>query len=48
MAASGLAGNLLGIAQNQGGGNHANTYIRRIRVLPFAATDAQLQALTAP
>jgi hypothetical protein len=24
------------------------TYIRRVRVLPFAATDAQLQALTAP
>jgi hypothetical protein len=25
-----------------------NSYIQRIRVLPFAATDAQLQALTAP
>jgi hypothetical protein len=26
----------------------ANGYVQRIRVLPFAATDAQLQALTAP
>jgi len=31
-----------------GTGSWVNGYIRRIRVLPFAATDAQLQALTAP
>jgi hypothetical protein len=31
-----------------GAAEQLNGYVRRIRVLPFAATDAQLQALTAP
>jgi hypothetical protein len=36
------------IGNRQSEGRATNDYIQRIRVLPFAAIDAQLQALTAP
>ena len=36
----------LNIGANNVGTNFWNSYIQRIRVLPYAATDAQLQALT--
>jgi hypothetical protein len=36
------------IGNRQSEGRATNDYIQRVRVLPYAATDAQLQALTAP
>lgn len=38
----------LNIGAANGSTSYWNSYVQRIRVLPFAATDAQLQALTAP
>jgi hypothetical protein len=39
---------VLNVGLNATGGSPGNLVIDRIRVLPYAATDAQLQALTAP
>jgi hypothetical protein len=38
----------LNIGAANGSASYWNSYVQRIRVLPFAATDAQLQSLTAP